>query len=103
MGKILFNTMEKNGKVVIAICDADLIGKKFSDGKIVLDLDRYRKFYLGEDVKKVENVKEKLKKAIAINVVGKSSIKFISDMGYDVKNCIYIGKEKIPHIQIYKI
>ncbi|MCX8202290.1 MAG: DUF424 family protein [Candidatus Micrarchaeota archaeon] len=101
--RILINIMKKGKWTIIAVCDSSLIGKKYTDGKICLDLDKYRKFYLGEELEKIEDIDLKLKEAAVINVVGKLSVEFIEKKGFDVKNCRLIGKEKVPHIQIYRL
>lgn len=102
-GKILVNIMERNKKIVIAICDKPLLGNKYVEGELCLDLIKYKNFYQGELVENVKELDEKLNIASSINVVGKESLKLIEKKGFDIKNCRYIGKEKIPHLQIYRL
>ncbi|MEM3369298.1 MAG: DUF424 family protein [Candidatus Micrarchaeia archaeon] len=100
-GKVLINVIERNKNVVIAICDKSLLGKKYVEGELCLDLIKYKKFYQGEFAENVKELDEKLKVASSINVIGKESLKLIENKGFDIKNCKYIGK--IPHLQIYRL
>ena len=74
--------------IVVAICDKELIDKKFEQGKLQLDLTT--DFYNGEE-KSEEETKEILKKAYIVNLVGKKAVDF------GLKNKI-INKENIKKI-----
>lgn len=63
---------------VIALCDKELIGKKFENDVVSLDLSS--KFYDGEDLGK-EEVIEILKGSKNINIVGKESVKVAIEAG----------------------
>lgn len=69
---------EGEDREVVAFCDKDLIGKKFEDDSIVLDINS--RFYEGEDVEK-EDVLIILKDAINVNIVGKESVKISIEVG----------------------
>ncbi|MEM3430974.1 MAG: DUF424 family protein [Candidatus Micrarchaeia archaeon] len=101
--RVLVNIMERNKQTVIAICDESVLGKKYIEGELCLDLIKYKKFYEGKVIEDVKELKEKIKSASSINIVGKESIKLMENLGFDIKNCKYIGKEKIPHLQIYRL
>ena len=58
---------------VVAVCDAELLGKKFSSGERVLDLKTYRSFYEGARASE-ERVFELLKGCTNANLVGKKSV-----------------------------
>lgn len=82
-----------DGRTVLALCDSELIGKKFSDGEFELDLSS--SFYAGEE-KSEEEVKELLKTQNIVNFVGERSV----NLGVETKlisNSIKI--EGIPHAQ----
>ncbi len=82
-----------DGKKVIAICDSEILGKKFEDGGMQLDLSC--NFYKGEE-KGEEMLLEEMKKPCSVNVVGEKSVKFFVDRGLvDKKNIIKI--KNIPH------
>lgn len=83
------------GRLVLAICDSDIIGKKFSEDNKQLDLTS--SFYKGEEMEK-EELKKLIKKAHIINAVGKESVSFlIKEKLVDKKNIIEI--ENVPHAQ----
>ena len=73
-----------NGKM-IAICDSDLLGKKFEENEKQLDLSS--NFYKGEE-KSPEETEQLLKDCYIVNAVGKESVDLL------VKNNL-IKKENI--------
>lgn len=90
-----------NEQTILAICDADLIGKKFSNQKIVLDLETFKNFYVGEELDH-SDAKELFEKSDSINIVGKNSLQIALDLGYaQIEEVLYVGE--VPHLQIYKI
>ena len=60
-----------DGGIVLAVCDSDLIGKKFKENKLQLDLSS--DFYKGEEMD-VSRIKELLKVVSSFNLVGKESV-----------------------------
>ena len=91
------NKTEQNE--VVAVCDADLIGKSFSEKNLKLDITE--KFYKGKITSKEEIIKI-LKDAENINIVGKESIKLAVDAGIIEKNNI-IKIKKIPHAIAFEL
>ena len=83
-------------KVVIAICGEELVGKKISEGELVLDISE--RFYKGEKKSK-EEVKKILENAENINLVGEKAVKFAKELGILNKESIVIIRG-IPHAQI---
>lgn len=84
-----------DGKKVIAVCDSDLVGKKFEEGDLQLDISN--SFYGGEE-KNEEDMTKELKQPCSVNIVGEKSIKFFVDKGLiDEESIIKI--KKIPHAQ----
>ena len=84
-------------KLILAICDSELIGKKFEEGK--KDLDVSSEFYKGKKVDDDEAARL-IKRAYIINAVGNKTMCFL------LKNKIIEQKEaleiaNIPHAQIY--
>jgi hypothetical protein len=83
------------GKKLVAVCDAEILGKKFEEGNLQLDLTS--NFYKGEE-KGPEEVKEILKGAYMVNIVGEESIAFFIDLGLiEKEHILKIGG--IPHAQ----
>lgn len=82
---------------VVCICDEDLVGKKFEDKDLQLDVTE--RFYKGEK-KTEEEVIKILKEAGNVNIVGKESIKVAIKAGVIEKENI-IKIKNIPHAQAY--
>ncbi len=81
--------------LILAICDENLLGKRFEEGEFVLEINN---FWKGELVGE-EKAKELAKKATIINAVGENAVKLVFELGLAEK-----GMEKkvkgIPHVQI---
>ncbi len=90
---------DTDGQVVVAVCDRDILGKKFKDGKLVLRLDE--NFYKGAQVSE-NDVKEALSCATIANISGMKSIACAVECGcIDPDTVIYI--DGIPHAQMVQI
>ncbi len=83
-------------KLVLAVCDGDLVGKKFEEGNRVLDLTGG--FYKGDE-KSEEDVINLLKKAYIANLVGENSVKLAIKAGFVNKDSV-IEVKGIPHAQV---
>ncbi len=80
---------------VLAVCDADLLGKTFREGKKRLVVSET--FYNGEIVD-LEVVVERMKSAGVLNLVGNESVSLAINEGYvEMSNVITI--DGIPHAQ----
>lgn len=83
-------------KTMLAVCDSELLGKKFEDGRLVLDIKK--EFYGGKEIG--NDVIDIFHSADIINIVGDEIIKLA------IKNK-WISKERIikikgiPHAQIF--
>ncbi len=90
---------DAEGQLVVAVCDKNIIGKKFREGELVLKLDE--SFYKGEEAS-TEEVKDALSSATIANIAGEKAIACAVDCGcIDSKNIIFI--EGIPHAQMVQI
>ncbi len=90
---------DTEGQLIVAVCDNDIIGKKFKEGELVLKLDEG--FYKGDDVWEDE-VKAALSDATIANIAGEKSIACAVECGcIDPDNIIFI--QGIPHAQMVKI
>ena len=85
---------EYEGKI-IAVCDDNLLGKKFEEKKLQLDLTS--NFYRGEE-KKEEEIIELLRYPCILNAVGKKSMNFFLKLGKIDKKRVLIIKD-VPHAQ----
>ena len=90
---------DTEGKLIVAVCDKNIIGKKFREGELVLKLDEC--FYKGDKVCEGE-VKEALSCATIANIAGEKSIACAVECGcIDPETIIFI--EGIPHAQMVQI
>lgn len=96
---MIYFKIHNGNERVTAICDKELIGKKISEGKLCLDVSK--RFYEGELIDE-EKLKEVLKDATNLNIVGEKSIKIaLKEKVIDEKSIIKI--KGIPHAQVYSI
>jgi hypothetical protein len=90
---------DTDGKVIVAVCDKDIIGKKFKEGNLVLKLEE--SFYKGCEACEDE-IKEALACASIANIAGERSIACAVGCGcIDLDTVIYI--DGIPHAQMVQI
>ncbi len=82
---------------VVAMCDDDLVGKRFEEGKRVLDVSE--RFYKGEELD-MEEVKRILREGSNLNLVGKEIINVaLKEKVINEEDVVYI--EGVPHAQVY--
>jgi len=90
---------DTDGKVIVAVCDRDILGKKFKEGNLVLKLDE--SFYKGSEAREDE-IKEALTCASIANIAGEKAIACAVGCGcIDPDTVIYI--DGIPHAQMVQI
>lgn len=82
-------------RIMLAICDSNLLGEKFENGKHQLDLSS--DFYRGEEMDD-EKILSHIKRAYIINLVGKESIDFGIRYKLIEKNIVVVIKG-VPHAQ----
>jgi hypothetical protein len=83
-------------KILLAVCDSSIIGKKYEEGKMQLDLSS--SFYKGENKTEGELI-DLIKKTYIINAAGKKSVDFLVKNGFADSSAV-IKISGIPHIQI---
>lgn len=88
------------GKIV-AVCDKELIGKVLDDGKIFMDLDKNRSFFVGKIASK-EEIKKELSSFSSLNFVGKNSIDLLLDLNL-VDSSSVEKVSNVPFVQIYDL
>ena len=88
---------EANKRIVVAICDEDLIGKTFSDKEKQLIVTE--RFYKGEILPE-EEVIQIMQEAENLNLVGKKTIDFALKNNIISKDSV-IKIGRVPHAQIY--
>jgi len=86
-------------QLIVAVCDKEIIGKKFQEGELTLKLEV--SFYKGTDSSEKE-VMEALLCATIANIAGQKAIACAVECGcIDPDNVIFI--EGIPHAQMVRI
>ena len=86
---------------VVAVCDAGLLGKTYREGALVLDLERYRKFYEGELVSEGKAIML-IAAAESLNLVGEKALACARKARLiDEKSVRRIAG--VPHLQIYRV
>ncbi|GFO96257.1 hypothetical protein ig2599ANME_0446 [groundwater metagenome] len=90
---------DTDGQLIVAVCDKEIIGKKFQEGELKLKLEP--SFYKGADASESE-VKEALSCATIANISGEKAIACAVECGcVDPDTVIFI--EGIPHAQMVRI
>lgn len=84
---------------VLACCDEELIGKELSEGK--LNLKVKEGFYKEKQVG-IEELKELLKDAVSVNLLGEKAVKLALEQGLAKENNVK-RIQGVPHVQIFKI
>lgn len=89
----MFVNVIKSYRDVVAVCDKELLGKKFEEGKFQLDLKE--SFYKGEEIPEkeiLETMRNFAKEDSTFNIVGEKSISSALKAGI-------ISEEGIKRIQ----
>ncbi len=95
---IKMKVYRRGDEVLVAACDADLLGKSFKEGELRIEVSS---FYDGLQVHKNELVRH-MKLATIANLVGEKVVGIAIEEGYiDKENIIRI--DGIPHAQMVLI
>ncbi|MDH5815531.1 MAG: DUF424 family protein [Candidatus Nezhaarchaeota archaeon] len=87
------------GDVVVAVCDAELLGKTFAEGAVKIEVSE--KFYGGEKMSLKEAMKI-AKKATIANFLGENCVKYAIKRKLIHKDAVTVVAS-IPHAQLIKI
>ena len=82
----MYIKIHRSYRIVVAICDKELAGKKFEQGKLQLDVRE--NFYKGEIFnfeKAVELMQKQAREDATYNIVGKNSVKAAIEAGIITK------------------
>ena len=81
--------------LIVSVCDEDILGKKYSENGLLLDLTS--DFYKGKKMSR-DDAEKNCKKAYIINAVGEKSVELVKKMGIIRQDNIRRIK-KIPFVQ----
>lgn len=96
---ILVKKHVANQKLVLAVCDASLIGKRFEEGDLQLDLTS--DFYMGR-VEGNEKIVKLMESANIINIVGQESVDLALKSNILSKSSV-VKIKNVPHAQCVKL
>ena len=92
--------IHKVGRIrILAVCDVELLGKKFKDGGLQLEVSV--RFYGGEKVPLDDKLFRLIEEAEIVNMVGERVISEAIKRGIVCKEGV-IRIANIPHVQIIK-
>lgn len=92
--------LKKNGQnVLLAMCDAEILGKKLHEGKIVFHVKE--DFYKGRRVN-VEEAVSMIQNCTIVNMIGPNVVKEAVEKGYVHPEAV-LNIDGIPHAQIVKL
>jgi len=78
--KNVYLKVYKYGKeVLIAICDCDLMGKRFTEGKLHIEINQD---FFGDEKASNQEIEKALKSATIANFVGCQCIEYAIELGY---------------------
>jgi len=82
--------------LLLVVTDKEIIGQKFEEGKLQLDLTK--DFYQGDEMSK-EEVKELFLSARDLHLTGKETVNIGVELDFvDSKHILYVGE--VPHAEI---
>ena len=96
MCKVYVKTTKRGGELLVAVCDAEILGKTLEGGHVPFKVNEY--FYKGimTDMEEAINA---MKKATICNIVGKNIVRFaVKNRLVHKSALIYLGD--VPHAQI---
>ncbi len=99
MPKFVYKIFHRGSDVLLAISDADIIGKTFCSGNMEITVTK--EFYSEKSCGEKE-IPALVKKATIVNAIGKGIVSLLSSRGFlDAKNIIMIGE--VPHAQVVSL
>jgi len=93
------NLRKIGNNVLLAMCDAEILGKTLQEGKIVFHVKE--DFYKGAKVE-LEEAMAMIKNSTIVNMIGKNVVQKAIEKGYVHPEAV-LNIEGIPHAQIVKI
>lgn len=97
--EVYVNLKQVGKNVLLAICDAELLGKTLREGKIVFHVKK--EFYDGGRVN-VEEAVSMIENSTIVNMVGKNCVEKAIQKGYVHPEAV-LNIEGTPHAQIVKL
>ena len=96
---ISIKIFKQGNDLIIGACDEGLLGKKFIDGKLQIDVSKH--FYDGNRIDK-KTLEKYLLDATIANLVGKETVTCAIKLGLVNPNCI-LEINGVPHAQMIRM
>lgn len=94
--KIYIKVHRIENEILLAACDVELLGKKFSQDELEIEV---KKDFYGGEIRDIEELKREIEKATIVNLLGNKVVDFaIKNNFIDKKNVLKIANVK--HAQI---
>jgi hypothetical protein len=97
--EVYINIRKIGNNVLLAICDAEILGKTLHEGKITFHVKE--EFYKGAKVS-VEEAIAMIENSTIVNMIGKNIVNKALEKGYVHPEAI-LNIEGVPHAQILKL
>lgn len=94
--RLVVKVHQRDGRTVVAVCDAAILGSVFEDGGSQLDLSG--EFFRGEEYEDASVVGDLVRNADSVNLVGEEAIKLGLNEGVIDPSNIRKVKD-VPHAQ----
>ncbi len=95
-GEFCFREHKSGVSTVLAVCDAELLGKALKYGDVDFEVDI--SFY-GEERADAEQIMDMAERSHVMNVVGEKIVSLLAENGIiDRKSALMLGN--VPHIQV---
>lgn len=97
MEKKVLIKIHQHYRKIVAVCDAELVGKKFEEGKFQLNVNEF--FYNGkeyDEVKALKVLNNARQDDACFNFVGENSIELGIKVGIIDDNCV-VRIKGVPH------
>jgi hypothetical protein len=93
------NLKKVGGNVLLAVCDAEILGRTLRDGKIVFCVKE--EFYKGSKVD-IEEAICMIQNSTIVNMIGRNVVERAIEKGYVHPEAV-LNIEGIPHAQIVRL
>ena len=97
--EVYMNLRKVGNNLLLAMCDAEILGKTLRKGKIVFNVKE--EFYKGAKVS-IEEAIAMIENSTIVNMVGKNVVQKAIEKGYVHPEAV-LNIEGVPHAQIVKL
>ncbi len=99
MARAYMSIYRTGGEVLLAACDEELLGKKFREGRVVLDVSK--EFY-GSMLVELDELAAYMEQATVMNLVGEKVVRLAIEKGHVHEDSV-MRVSNVPHAQVVVI